>query len=491
MGSHADYHYRSEADYLRLMELARDMDRNDVVIGQAVDRATCNTLQDGIKLDPKTGDAALDRELLARWQDWASDPDQCDAAGERCWLDIERMAFRSTLIDGDHFLLPMEDGSLQAIEAHRVRTPHSLASDRDVIHGVRLHQATRERLDYFFMEEEVDPNSAIVAAHKFCQVNTRDLDGVRQIFHVYNPRRVSQTRGVTVLAPVFDAATMYEDINLATLIKQQACSAFTIFVERAQVLGAEAAGDRKLGGQSTETAYPDGSSHIIEDLGPGTILEGYPGEKLTAFSPNIPNSEFFPHMKMVLNTISINLGMPVAMLLLDASDTNFSGWRGAMDQARIGFRANQRWLIERLHRPVYEWLVERWIDESEELGVMARLLVEQTGDPRAYLRHGWNAPSWPYIEPLKDASADLLRVRNCLTSPRRLHAERGRDWETIASETIEDNAFAIRRAREAALDLNGKIDDGNPVHWRELLTLPTPDGVSVQASPPAAGGDNE
>ena len=32
-GSGADYHFRSEADYLRLMEYSRDLDRNDLAIG--------------------------------------------------------------------------------------------------------------------------------------------------------------------------------------------------------------------------------------------------------------------------------------------------------------------------------------------------------------------------------------------------------------------------------------------------------------------------
>ncbi|NQT37803.1 MAG: hypothetical protein HQ581_09960, partial [Planctomycetes bacterium] len=38
VGKHADYHYRSESQFFRAMELSRDIDRNDIVVGQAVDR---------------------------------------------------------------------------------------------------------------------------------------------------------------------------------------------------------------------------------------------------------------------------------------------------------------------------------------------------------------------------------------------------------------------------------------------------------------------
>ena len=82
LGSGADWHVRNESDYLRMMEDARDMDRNDVVVGQVLDRATTNIIQDGFTLDPQTGDKDVNQHLKGQWEDWAGDPDQCDLAGE-------------------------------------------------------------------------------------------------------------------------------------------------------------------------------------------------------------------------------------------------------------------------------------------------------------------------------------------------------------------------------------------------------------------------
>jgi hypothetical protein len=72
-----------------------------------------------------------------------------------------------------------------------------------------------------------------------------------------------------------------------------------------------------------------------------------------------------------------------------------------------------------------------------------------------------------------------------------LHAERGRDWADISTEIVEDNAMAISKAKLGAEKLNKNIKDGQPVHWRELLSLPTPDGVKVQLTGDAPGGDDE
>ncbi len=52
IGSGADYHYRIQSDYLRMMEYARDMDRNDAVIGQGIDRAVDNSIQGGHSRPP-------------------------------------------------------------------------------------------------------------------------------------------------------------------------------------------------------------------------------------------------------------------------------------------------------------------------------------------------------------------------------------------------------------------------------------------------------
>jgi hypothetical protein len=164
-------------------------------------------------------------------------------------------------------------------------------------------------------------------------------------------------------------------------------------------------------------------------------------------------------------------------VLMDASETNFSGWRGAIDQARLGFRRNQRRLYTRFHKPVYQTKVRQWM----------------AADPSFYrasqrngidiFSHRWNAPTWPYIQPLQDASADLLRIRNGLISQRRRCAERGLDWDDLRREITEDNAAMISDAQEKAGELNKKYPGLN-VTWREIANVATPDGVQIAVNSP-------
>ncbi len=81
-GSGADYHYKTWTAYASILETARDLFRNHVLIGQGVRRLVANILRGGFTLDVKTGSEGHNEELVGRWHEWASDP-ICDIQGEQ------------------------------------------------------------------------------------------------------------------------------------------------------------------------------------------------------------------------------------------------------------------------------------------------------------------------------------------------------------------------------------------------------------------------
>lgn len=474
MGSHADWHYRVEADYLKIMEQARDFDRNDVIAGRAVDCFVMNTLPHASILDADTGDKTINQELEGRWLEWAHDQDQCDLAGEYTFSDMERLTLRHAVVDGDCQAIGTDGGQLQLFEGHRLRTPSN--TKKNVVHGVLLDE-NRKRLEYWFTREDVSCNATISRVSDMRQIPVRSPDGTRQVFHALFAKRISQTRGVSAFAPIFDPVGMFEDIQFAALVKQQSASCWSILRERQ--LGWNGPGQPLGETVSTETVGA-GRPRTIEGIAPGMELIGDPGEKLSGFSPQIPGDGFFEHSKLILTLIGINIGVPLILMLMDPSETNFSGYRGSMEQARLGFRHFWRRFVESWHCPIYRFKVAQWIADDPAL------LRASVNTAIKIYNHRWTPPRLTPIEPLKDSSCDLLRVRNALTSPRRLQAELGCEWGQIANEIVADNSLAIRRAKKEAARINKAFDDGAPVHWRELISLPTPDGVQIQLAPDQA-----
>ncbi|MCA9018361.1 MAG: phage portal protein, partial [Planctomycetaceae bacterium] len=343
----------------------------------------------------------------------------------------------------------------------RVRTPRTTLN---VVHGFLLDKRRRKK-EAWITKDNLSPLSTVNRVGDMVKVPMRDKRGYRQAFHVYNPKRISQTRGITHLAAISDYVGMLDDIQFAKLVQQQIVSCFAIIRQKDAFPGVNGNPDTASGERSTIT-LGDGNSLISEGIRPGMEIEGLPGETISGFSPNVPNNEYFQHAHLILTVLAINLGLPVAVLLLDPSQTNFSGWRGAMDQARTGFKKIQSWMTERFHSPVYEWKVRQWLVRDPELRRAHQ-------DPNINLfGHRWNPPDWDYIEPLKDATADVVQQDNCLNSPRRIQSKRGRDWEDVYAEIIEDRSKAIRAAITESQLINNEFKDlPQPIHWRELLPL--------------------
>ena len=474
MGGGADYHIRSESRYLRLIEQARDMERNDTIIGKTIERAAINVVQDGLVLCPETGDDALDAAIFDRWQDWANDREQCDIAGESCWHEMEQIAVHSMLRDGDIVALGTADGPLQLIEGHRVRDPNAKGKkkDRNIILGVEVDDLHR-RIRYHIRAESYDPNWTTQKMPSVAY-DVRDAGGVRQVFHFYMPNRSSATRGITALAPVFQIAGMFEDLNFAKLVQAQVVSCFALFRyrEAQSPAGDQLPSVQPYGTQETVTEA-GGNTRLIDDLAPGAEVTGAPGERIEGFSPDVPNTSYFEHAKLLLSMIAVNLGMPYSMLMLDSAGNSWSSVRVDYDEARRGFRRIQSSLVERWHEPIYLWKLRHFASEDP---IMAQAMARMG---RNFFKHQWRPPTWPYVQPVDDATGQLLRVRNGLTSPRRLHGELSQDWQEIATETIQDNAYAIERAMATADAINANRGQQQPVHWRELLSLPTPDGLTM------------
>lgn len=474
MGAGADYHYRNESQYWRIIEMVRDFERNDPILRAAFNRLTSNVVQNGFTLDADTGDTDLDARLTEKWHEWASNPDLCDAAGEQSFVQQEQLAFRSMVRDGDVLAVGQASGHLRWYEAHRLRTPRRTA--RNVVHGVLLDR-NRRRLEYWVTREDIEAWKTVQRVNDMLRFPTRTNDGLRQVFHIYHPDRLSQTRGVSWCIPSIDTISMHGDIQFAKMVQQKVVSCYTVFLKRNaawDVMDADAAD----AGEPTRRDHINGMQRLLQDLYPGKILEGLPGEELQGFSPNVPNPQFFEHALLLLTFIAANLDLPLQLLLLDPSKTNFSGWRGAIDQARQRFQQMQKVLAERLHVPVYRFKVTQWLREEPWLQGALQRGVNIFG-------HKWHAPSWDYIEPHTDAQADALVIASGLNSRRKILAKRGLRVEEIAEELTADNAQLIEKAIEQAISLNerygGRLEQfGMPyVDWHEVAAMPLPQGVSM------------
>lgn len=480
-GSGADWHIESETTFFTSIERARDWDRTNMVVGQGITRLINNVCQDGLTLDPDTSDEELDKEIAARWDDWRADPRQCDVRGVLPFDQQVRLGLRSMIVDGDVIELLTEDGGAQWVEAHRLRTPKG--TSRNVIHGVLVDEATGEPREYWITKKEIGLHARVQLVAEMNRYPRRNEGGELVVLHLFNPKRFSQSRGHSAMLPLTYPLPLHDDVQFANLVLAQTAACYTVI--RNQGSGLSGGLNPTGRGEVTQETQGDGSVRTISGMSPGMEVKGAAGETVSLASPNVPSPQYVEHATLVLAIIAVNFDLPLAVFMLDPKLTNFSGWRGAMDQARYGFAALQGMLASQIYTPTYRFQLSRWIRDDFR-GQAARL------GERIY-KHKFNRPRWPYIEPLKDAQADDLRLKTGLVSGRKWCAERhSQDWSDYVAEVMADREKLVSSAMEAASRINAEQKPEKPIDWRELLNFEfKPMQLSDEGEGAQGGSPNE
>ena len=459
-GASADYHLRSDTDFLKVVELARDFDINDAIVGQMVTRAVDNILQDGFTMDPDTPDPELNQFLKADWNEWSSTPELCDVSGEDTFHEMTWISTRAMFIDGDALQVYTDLDAYQLFEAHELRTPNK--TKRNVVNGVRL-DGQRKPLEYWIAKSSIDPWKSNLRVDDVEKFPTRDGDGFRVVNHIRDRKRGSQTRGWSVFLPIFDLLSLYDDIEFADLVHRQIQSCFIVFRKK-PVDWSGNFGPNAAAGEETQTS-PTGTQRTMKNIGPGTEVVGEPGEEFELAGPKLPPAETAA-VKRCLQLVSVNIGMPLILTMLDPSETNFSGYRGAVDQARLGWRRKQKIIENRSYRPAYDLRVERLISRGGRAAQLAKSLTYAD-----LYRVKCHRPKWPYIEPTKDSTSRKIRVGTYQTSPQRAAEEAGDDWDELKAEIVANRGELIRAAELEAQQINDQLKPEPPVTWRDVLEV--------------------
>ena len=484
-GRGGDYHIKNQTQFFNMVELAREFERNESLFRQGVRRATNNINVGGMRLDPETGDDDLDDYLTEKWNTWAEDKDQCDQRRKHNFATMANMALGRVFVDGDIFGVGRSTGRLQNLEAHRCKTPNRAKKNRGVC-GV-ISNEDGEPTAYTFTKTDREHYETI-KVDEVETVSARNNKGHRQVFHVHRPERFSLSRGITSVAPIVGPIGMRDDLDFSTLVKAQTNSCITFF-EKWEIGSEPDRFDNSPGGLGDDVdtvaaktnARKSAKARRQVKMNPGKVLESKgPGHSWEGFTPNVPNAEYFQLSALLLTYMAINIDLPVIVFLMDAKDANFSSYRNAMDQARMGFTEIRRWFADQYHRDVYRWKVRDWLRTDERL-MKFRAKEIAAGvtnlEDSALFKHTWNEPGYEYIEPVKDATRWTIERGNGQTTEKAFQAKRGTEWKRHWKQVITERAWIITSAIKEAQKI--KEATGIDVDWKMLAPIPLPSHIKL------------
>jgi lambda family phage portal protein len=418
-------------DLTTLRDRSSELVRNNPYAASAVGKLTVNLVGKGIVPRAQHKSRALVKKAQAAWHRFADSR----VDGFMNFYQIEKLAVRGTIERGDMILLwRAKDGvpnsRVQLLEGDYIDHSQNRALEDGgrIIAGVEFNKDGDRVAYWLFDRHPGDLLGTFEASGGLFGQSSRI--SAEFVDHIFEPLRAGQTRGVPWLTPVALKLRGQEDLADTIRMKKKVQACLAVFRSLETDSEVPSVGDRKIG--------EDGRK--IDTLRPGMILEGMPGEKFTAVQPSADgDSDTFYRSEMM--SIAAALPLPYHLLTGDVSGANYTTLRADT----VAFWAA---LDDKQENLIYPMLCKPAWDRIMQLEAL------KTGDMR-YLQVTavWSPPVRPWVDPMKDALAEIVQLRAGLKSFVKSCAERGVDWEDQVEEL---------RGVFAAFDLAGLVLDIDP-----------------------------
>lgn len=361
-----------------------------------------------------TGDEAFDTAAQDLMEEFSMDPRNCDVMGRHTLPRIMRMTEARAALDGDHILLPLNNGLIQQVETDRLRSVLGVGSDKFEVHGIKLNKQGRA-LSYKIWEREIFGGYS----------NPVDVPASQVLFHGYYPtERSDQVRGIGLIAAGlndFCDAYEWQDLTKAAA-KLRAAFGMIVTSEAVDGLGdhTEIEESAPILDQYVNEIECEPKAKYEVDLGKGPFkLEMDPGEDLkfvTDDSPSVQTTEFFK------STLSFALkSFDIPLCFYDESLTNFFGQRAALILYLESCKSKRQNLVANILAPLARWLLIRWIAQGR-LRLPANAKIER-------IPFCWEPAGCPYWNPSQEINADIQAIQSGLGDWESIYLERtGHDW---------------------------------------------------------------
>jgi lambda family phage portal protein len=252
-----------------------------------------------------------------------------------------------------------------------------------------------------------------------------------EIVHIIDPVDAGQLRGISRFAAGIVKLFLLDQYDDAELDRKKVAAMHALFITTpAPAEPLDAVEGRDENGERTF------------DLQPGQITMLEPGEEIQTSDPADSGATYEPFQYRTLLQVSAALGVPYAYLSNDMLKANYSNSRLALLEFRRRIEAYQHAVIVwQFCRQVWA----RWMDTAAMAGAIE--LPQYETRRRDCLACSWLPPKWDWVDPMKDARAEIEQINAGLKSRSQALAERGFDAEQVDAEIAAD------REREKSLGL--------------------------------------
>lgn len=393
-----------------LARRARGLVANNAHAASAVEAWVSALVGTGLKVQSRAPGLGLDFEA---WTDDADADELTDFYG------LQASAVRSLVVSGESFALILADGHLRLLDPEQVdrNVTQNTANGGCIVQGIEFDAGGR-RIAYHIRRDQ--PGMPFPVSYETVRVPAA------QVLHLFKRIFPGQVRGITWFAPVLLRLADYDRAMDAQLQRQLVASLFAGFIV-----------DPKSTVENFD-GTPNGLNLQVS-LEPGTLNVLGAGQDIRFSEPAGLGNEVIDFLRITRDEIAAGLGIPAHVLSGDLTQANYSSLRAGLVEWRRRVEVLQHGMIVfQFCRPVWRnWLLLRALSGAKGMDGYFE-------NPAAYEAARWITPRFDWIDPLKDAEAEIAAIGAGLMSRRQAVAARGEDIERLDQEIADDNARAER-----------------------------------------------
>jgi len=406
-------------DRVKSITMARDLVRNHPLILGMVNRIIDCVMGAGSRLQLKTKDAEKDK-VVENWfnEDWAA-REVCDGRTRMDLWSYQRAIFERWYVDGESLVwFDERGGQMFGFEADQFCTPSdiipTLTKGWACVDGIIVDRFGTPR------KYVIHPTGQTSAFKKDCMIYNAN-----RILHVATFRRFRQTHGVSRIIHSGGMSTDLLDYIKSDLLSSKAAAKFAMYVKRVNALefegvrtgndiDVEGTGDDAPDGGTSEALDEATSYNRLEEITGGAFEYLNPGEDIGVVKPERPNNAFGDYVRAVIRIIGAGNSLPLEMVLLDFSQTNYSSARAALLLAWITIKRISGWFDITFNKPIAIKALQWGVDNKG-------LILPEGWEKSMKFSH----PKLPEIDRLKTENARTVALQNNTTTLR----DETDDWE--------------------------------------------------------------
>ena len=393
-----------------------------------------------------------------------------DFEGMNYYGDNQALGYFNLLLNGDFFFMPVwrepyEQGfpyelTIKMIDADLVRDPSGFEYARSDIKGGVEKDATGRVVAYHVWDTYPNEMLASGSFGNSTRVPVFDDSGRQQIYHVFDPERISQRRGIALLANSADSLKQLTRLSEAKLMDSLVASFFTAFVRDSSGLGALMGPaltpeETETGGGRYSPEEAEVAARIAEDgndleMGHGNIVYLDENKDVTIADPGKTDKEFNAFWKTLAIPACASGNIPIEQALMNY-ETSYTAARAAANDVWEYRKVARTLMDRRMNIPVYaEWMQEAIIRNR----VQAPGFFDDYGTRRAWLRSKWVGSGQGSLDPFRESKGDVIDLNSWNTTHEQIYARKhGGRW---------DVSVAARSGEELLLEESGLISKPDP-----------------------------